>query len=183
MTNDKDNKLFRELMKEVKPLKKDNKATINRAKPEAKPINLIQDQIDVVHDMLSDHYQDDPILLTGALEYYQSGIQKKTFKKLKQGKFTVEDIVDLHGLTIDKARDLINNFINHALQQQLKCVQIIHGKGYKSHEKGPVLKPLVNSWLRQKNDVLAFCSTLQREGGTGAVYVLLKTIKKLKNSN
>ena len=170
-----DNKLFRDLMKEVKPLKKVNTAPINAKKPTSQPIKLIQDQVDVVRDMLSDHYEDDPLLLTGALAFQQSGIQKKTFKKLKQGKFVVEDTVDLHGLTINKARELINDFINHALQQQLKCVQIIHGKGYRSHAKGPVLKPLVNSWLRQKAEVLAFCSTTQRDGGTGAVYVLLKS--------
>jgi hypothetical protein len=32
----------------------------------------------------------------------------------------------------------------------------------------------VNSWLRQMDAVLAFCSARPNDGGTGAVYVLLK---------
>jgi DNA-nicking Smr family endonuclease len=37
-----------------------------------------------------------------------------------------------------------------------------------------VLKVKVNAWLRQKDAVLAFCSARPQDGGTGAVYVLLK---------
>jgi DNA-nicking Smr family endonuclease len=55
-------------------------------------------------------------------------------------------------------------------------VRIIHGKGNTSLGKMPVLKGRVNSWLRQKNEVLAFCSARPNDGGTGAVYVLLKRV-------
>ena len=55
-----------------------------------------------------------------------------------------------------------------------RCVRIVHGKGLSSEGKLPVLKVKVNSWLRQKDDVLAFCSARPQDGGTGAVYVLLK---------
>jgi DNA-nicking Smr family endonuclease len=39
-----------------------------------------------------------------------------------------------------------------------------------------VLKQKVNDWLRQKNEVLAFCSARPNDGGSGAVYVLLKRL-------
>jgi len=176
MDKDQDTQLFRDLMQEVTPLKKVNKVVVNTKKPEPKPKQFYKDKIDVVHDMLTDHYEDDPLILTGALEYLQSGIQKRTFKKLKQGKYPAEDEIDLHSLKTDKARELINDFINQAIRKQYKCVRIIHGKGYRSHENKPVLKPLVNSWLRQKSEVLAFCSAQQCDGGTGAVNVLLKRL-------
>jgi DNA-nicking Smr family endonuclease len=56
-------------------------------------------------------------------------------------------------------------------------VRIIHGKGYGSNNQGPIIKPLVNKWLQQRNEILAFCSARPNDGGTGAVYVLLKTLR------
>ena len=53
------------------------------------------------------------------------------------------------------------------------CVRIVHGKGHRS-DFGPVLKRMVDRLLRQLDDVLAFCSARQMDGGTGAVMVLLK---------
>jgi DNA-nicking Smr family endonuclease len=41
-----------------------------------------------------------------------------------------------------------------------------------------VLKCKVNYWLRLREDVLAFCSATRRDGGTGAVYVLLRNPDK-----
>lgn len=56
----------------------------------------------------------------------------------------------------------------------MRVVRIIHGKKNSSEGKMPVLKGKVNSWLRQKSEVLAFCSARPNDGGTRAVYVLLK---------
>jgi DNA-nicking Smr family endonuclease len=53
-------------------------------------------------------------------------------------------------------------------------VRIIHGKGLSSAGKLPVLKGKVDAWLRQMDAVLAFCSARRNDGGTGALYVLLK---------
>ncbi len=50
----------------------------------------------------------------------------------------------------------------------------MHGKGHGSLHKLPVLKTKVQGWLRQRDEVLAFCSARPVDGGTGAVYVLLK---------
>jgi DNA-nicking Smr family endonuclease len=57
----------------------------------------------------------------------------------------------------------------------MTCIRIIHGKGKRSrNNKGPVIKTKVNHWLRQRDDVLAFCSARPIDGGTGAIYVLLR---------
>ncbi len=170
-------KLFQQMVKEVKPLKKSNIAETKARKPKPKPNQLYRDQVETVRDMLSDNVDDAPFHLADYLEYCQPGIQKKTLKKLKQGKYPIEDRIDLHGLNVDQARQMIHHFLDHAVLQQFQTVLIIHGKGYRSKEKGPVLKPLVNSWLRQKTSVLAFCSAQLIDGGTGALYVLLKRKK------
>jgi DNA-nicking Smr family endonuclease len=59
------------------------------------------------------------------------------------------------------------------LQQRLRCIRIVHGKGLRSGPRGPVLKNAVNVVLRRTDAVVAFCSARQVDGGTGAVYVLL----------
>ena len=50
----------------------------------------------------------------------------------------------------------------------------MHGKGLRSGPAGPVLKNSVQHWLSQWDEVLAFVSAQPRDGGSGALYVLLK---------
>jgi DNA-nicking Smr family endonuclease len=54
-------------------------------------------------------------------------------------------------------------------------VRIVHGKGKRSGNRGPVLKHLVNHWLQRMDAVLAFGSARAVDGGSGAVYVLLRS--------
>jgi DNA-nicking Smr family endonuclease len=54
---------------------------------------------------------------------------------------------------------------------------VIHGKGRGSGQRGPVLKHVVNHWLRRMDGVLAFASARPVDGGTGAAYVLLGPAK------
>jgi DNA-nicking Smr family endonuclease len=85
----------------------------------------------------------------------------------------VELELDLHGLTVSYAREMLLEFLRACRQRRVRCVQIVHGKG-KSSDRQPILKHKLNLWLRQWEDVLAFCSARPRDGGTGAVYVLLR---------
>ena len=61
-----------------------------------------------------------------------------------------------------------------ALAQQLRCVRVIHGKGLRSGPAGPVLKHAVSDWLARIDSVAAFATARPEDGGTGALYVLLK---------
>jgi len=80
----------------------------------------------------------------------------------------------LHGLNIRQARAYLAEFLVTVYPLQGECVRIIHGKGNRSNHRGPVLKTKVNHWLRQHDRVQAFHSARPVDGGTGAVYVLLK---------
>ena len=106
------------------------------------------------------------------------GIQIRRLKKLKLGHIPWEQGIDLHGYTIDAARDEVSRFIRDAQRQQSRCVLIVHGKAFSQVSQNPVLKSYLNDWLRQIPCVLAFSSAQPRDGGTGAVYVLLKTEKR-----
>ncbi len=88
------------------------------------------------------------------------------------------EAVDLHGCTIEQARDAVLQIIQMAKDENQNVIKIVHGKGPEA-----VLKTYVNGWLRQHRDVLAFVSAPENQGGTGAVLVLLKRAEKIQNSN
>lgn len=114
-----------------------------------------------------------PIETGDELEFRRPGVQNRLFQELRRGHLPPEEMLDLHGLRVAEARNLLARFLGHAHRHRLRVIQIVHGKGYGSESRQPVLKQKVNQWLRQLDQVLAFCSAPRFDGGTGAVYVLL----------
>ncbi|MCY4051696.1 MAG: Smr/MutS family protein [Gammaproteobacteria bacterium] len=110
---------------------------------------------------------------TGPVRYARSGIQKKIIDKLKQGQPQFEAKLDLHGYNRVKASQELELFFLKSIRSGYRCVLVIHGKGYHSHDQA-VLRMFTMDWLKEINSVLAFCTAKQDDGGTGAVYVLLK---------
>jgi DNA-nicking Smr family endonuclease len=108
------------------------------------------------------------------LSFRRPGVRDRTLRQLRRGRYPIEDELDLHGLSQSAARDHLAEFIAASRNAGLRCVRIVHGKGYRSGARGPVLKIAVNTWLKRHSDVLAFTSARVIDGGTGAVYVLLR---------
>lgn len=108
------------------------------------------------------------------LLFLRNGVSKSVLRNLRRGRFAIERELDLHGLTVAQARVVLAAFLRETTASGVRCVRIIHGKGLRSAGRLPVLKGCVNGWLRQKNEVLAFCSARPIEGGAGAVCVLLR---------
>jgi DNA-nicking Smr family endonuclease len=108
------------------------------------------------------------------LSFRRPGVREQTLRNLRRGRYPVEDELDLHGMSQAAARDQLAEFVAASSHAGLRCVRIVHGKGYRSGARGPVLKIAVNTWLRRHADVLAFTSARAIDGGTGAVYVLLR---------
>lgn len=164
--------IFQQAMQGVKPIKEDNRA---QTKPTPKKIRIrCHDDTHNIRDVFSDTPVDD---YPDQLLYSRDGITPDTLKKLRKGQFHIDNSIDLHGMTVDAARDYLIEFLGECETHGSRCVIIVHGKGYSSPEKKPVIKPMVNRWLREVPRVLAFCSAQPRDGGTGAVYVLLKKNK------
>ncbi len=109
------------------------------------------------------------------LLFRRAHVPAKVLERLRRGEYAVEDEIDLHGLASVAARDALREFLAESLLRRLHCVRVVHGKGLRSGPRGPVLKHAVNVWLRRVDRVLAFASAPRRDGGTGAVYVLLGT--------
>lgn len=106
--------------------------------------------------------------------FRRSGLQHSVMRKLKRGLYRQDAELDLHGMTVNEARPALASFLAKSLAEGRRCVRVIHGKGIRSGEQGPVLRQKVAHWLAQRDEVLAYVSAIPRHGGTGAVYVLLR---------
>jgi DNA-nicking Smr family endonuclease len=108
------------------------------------------------------------------LEFRRPGVRDQVLRRLKRGRFPIEGELDLHGLNQAAARELLADYLAAQRESGRRCLRIIHGKGYRSGARGPVLKSAANDWLRRHPDVMAFVSARPLDGGAGAVYVLLR---------
>jgi DNA-nicking Smr family endonuclease len=113
-----------------------------------------------------------------SLSYTAPGLQHNVLKKLRRGQFGLDAEIDLHGLNSNEAKRQLLDFLHNSIKDGCHCVHIVHGKGYRSTDNHPVLKNNLNLWLRQHQAVQAFCSAPSKDGGTGAVFVLLKLSEK-----
>lgn len=158
--------LFRAAVGDVKPLPQQNRIPPQNAP--RKPFRL-QAARETIADTLSDFVPDET-----ADEYLGNGLSRMTLRKLRRGHWPVQDRLDLHGLTADDARRLLQEFLHEARQHEARCVVVIHGKGMNSPGGEAVLRRLARHWLTQHPGVLAWCDTPPHEGGSGAALVLLK---------
>ena len=108
------------------------------------------------------------------LAFQRAGVRTQVVRRLRRGLIPIEDELDLHGLSQLTARYRLAEFLVVSRAAGRRCVRIIHGKGYRSGARGPILKIAVDLWLRRHLDVMAFTSARAIDGGTGAVYVLLR---------
>lgn len=113
--------------------------------------------------------------LEGQLSYQGPGVQHRTFQKLRRGQRPAEAELDLHGMGVEDAKESLVLFLAQCARQNRRSVRIIHGKGKRSAQGRPTIKSLIGGWLRQRREVLAYCSARPQDGGAGALYVLLKS--------
>ncbi|MHB8418371.1 MAG: Smr/MutS family protein [Myxococcales bacterium] len=109
-------------------------------------------------------------------------LDQRTRRRLRRGEIAVEARLDLHGLRQAEAEAALTRFVRAEQERGRRCVLVVHGRGLNSGEGGPVLKEGAVRWLTHGavgRCVLAFCSALPRDGGVGALYVLLRRAGKV----
>lgn len=171
--DDDETNLFRKTVGKIRPVKQD-KVPPHRQPRKPVPEQTLREHKEIMSNLLSDEFEPAEIETGDELLFTRPGLQHSVTRKLRRGQYAIEAELDLHGATVVQAREAVLSFLKNAMDQDKRVVRIIHGKGNTSEGKLPVLKGKVNSWLRQKKEVLAFCSARPNDGGTGAVYVLLK---------
>lgn len=119
---------------------------------------------DLIKDTVSSHT---------ILSYSKPGVSEQYLHALEKGKIPWEAELNLSSLAIEPARRALCLFLQNQVKNNKRCVLIIHGTG-QQREASPLIKNLINCWLPQFKEVQAFHSAQIKDGGYGAVYVLLK---------
>lgn len=178
--DDDDLVFFRNAMKDVKRIKQSPvlKKASAKKKPDLNSSHQLVSKSEKVYKIDKDLLQllSDPVEQTLEAEdklfFKRPGPQSKVLKQLIRGELIRSACLDLHGMTIEQARLAIIHFLTECRKSHFRCVQVIHGKGQLSQTR-PKLKNHINYWLPQIPWVLAFSSAKPKDGGRGAIYVLL----------
>jgi DNA-nicking Smr family endonuclease len=150
---------FARAMQDVVRLEPDPRGRVRRAAPASAPRHSPQrtEHVDV----------SDP-------DFVAHGVDRREIRKLKKGEYIVRDRRDLHGMTGAEALASVGQFIENSRHRGHRCVCIIHGRGLHSRGNQPILKARVREYLRSHRSVLAYTDAPVSDGGSGAVYVLLR---------
>ncbi|WP_397448895.1 Smr/MutS family protein [Pseudomonas sp. NA-150] len=174
---DDDFSLFKNEIRGVKPLKQVH-ADVGKPKADRKHLAKLRQAATVRTDSVTvDGLSDQFVIDVGPedeLQWARDGVQEGQMRKLKLGQISFEGSLDLHGMSVEKAREVLWEFLAEATKLEIRCVRVTHGKAVRLDGKRPLIKSHVNTWLRQHTHVLGFTSCLAKHGGAGAVYVMLK---------
>jgi DNA-nicking Smr family endonuclease len=175
LSEDDDN-LFQRLMSDAKPLRAEERVPHARRKPQPKARfrradekSALTESLDVSIDAMEESSGE-------SLRFQRASVGRTTMRMLTRGSYAIQAEIDLHGMTLAEAKPRLEKFVARCARNNKLCIRIVHGKGLGSGERGPVLKRAVDRWLRKWDAVLAFVSARQVDGGTGAVYVLLREL-------
>lgn len=165
--------LFHEAIGPVRKLAETVPEPPRAAPPAARPRSRERDEAEALHQSRFEPFAASPLGPGDVLEYLRDGYPPRLLRQLKRNQYAVQDEIDLHRLTQPQAEAVLREFLAEVKREGRRCVRIIHGKGLRSGDPGPVLKSLVDRLLRLRADVIAFASAPERDGGSGAVLVLL----------
>jgi Uncharacterized protein conserved in bacteria len=171
---DEDRKAFLEAMADVERRRESLRLPPPHRAPPPRPLQREADERAVLDALAHGPVEPDPMEAIESLAYRAPGIQDSVWRRLRRGQYRIGAELDLHGLNRERARAEVTLFLTDCRSRGLGCVRIIHGKGLGSPNSGPVLRSLLDGWLRRRDDVVAFCSARPHDGGTGACYVLLR---------
>jgi DNA-nicking Smr family endonuclease len=159
----------------VQPTRAHRRVHLAPDQPAPIPVQQQLDDQRVLQEAISDEFDSATLLdVDDALSFRRPGIGTDVTRRLRKGDWSIQGEIDLHGLRREEAREALSTFVREAHRRGWRCVRVVHGKGLGSPGKTPVLKGRVQSWLIQKNEVLAFVQARGDEGGAGALVVLLK---------
>jgi len=171
-----DEQLFEFAMKDVKSLGWSAVPLHNRPPVEIQMQDEEQDALRVLEEFV----REGNVEIEHTAEYIEGSVHphgRLYLDDLRSGRFSVQAHLDLHGLTLQDARWVMENFLLESVRAGFRCVRVIHGRGRHSHKHHPVLKENVQRWLctrRMSRHVIAYTSARRCDGGGGAVYVLLR---------
>lgn len=175
---DEETRLFREAMADVKPISANKRIEKkNKSKP---PVTGVSDTNSEAIGRLNNLIKYGHGFIVANTPEYMDGagydVHPEIIKRLHRGDYSIQGYIDLHGLNVKDARDVLENFLEESIRTGKRAVLIVHGRGLSSPAQ-PILKTKVYEWLTRgprRKWVIAFSSARMQDGGTGATYVLLR---------
>jgi DNA-nicking Smr family endonuclease len=111
------------------------------------------------------------------------GLDPRVLHRLRAGEFAYQAYLDLHGMTVAEAKQVVRQFVLRSMSAGHRCVLLVHGRGRNSPDQRPILKDRLKDWLTHGElgrRVLAFSTARPYDGGSGAMYVLLRRQRRGK---
>lgn len=171
--SDDDRELFRRRMSDVIRQRVDVVPPDHR-RPDPVPHQSRREDRAALDDLANDAIDWVEFETGDELLYYQPGVQRQVIRKMRRGGYAITAELDLHGCTVEQARARLRDFLRDLDRSRQTCVRIVHGKGLRSPGRRPVLRNKVALWLARRRDVLGYCPAPGHDGGSGALYVLLR---------
>ena len=174
----KESEIFFEAMADVNPIVFNKTATISKPPVSSTALyqNEDQDTMSALNMLIRKGHG---FIVSQTPEYMESantGVSAEILRRLHQGRYAIQDFIDLHGLRVHEAESVLERFIKRSIKNSLRAVLIVHGRGLTSPNE-PVLKKNVFLWLTRgplRKWVIALTSARSCDGGAGATYVLLR---------
>mgnify|MGYP001162198808 CR=1 FL=1 len=176
--SDEDKKLFRDAVGNIERIKNNSNNNCKKPKPLPSVRKNDEDSTDNDYEINDTSSYLDKVDGNTEIKFCIAGENNRIFKRLRQGKIKYKDKLDLHSLTVSEAKKDLGRFINNSSYLYPDCVLIVHGKGYGSKNNLPIIKNQLNQWLRDEAAVWGFHSAQPKDGGTGAIYLILKAGEK-----
>jgi len=181
---DEDQRLFQEAMADVDPLGDKPNRFVTLPNTDTRPAHPApDDELETLARLTELVTGSAELDITFSDEYIEGGVQgldPKFMRRLKRGEFPLQNYLDLHGLTKQEAQEKVHNFLLESYRAGLRCVLVVHGRGHNSENHIPILKERLPHWLTRgpaRKIVLAFSTARPYDGGTGALYILLRKRK------
>ena len=166
-TNHNDLDLWSQVTKDIRPIgKKVTKATPRTKKPE-------------IEKTLPKYTA--PKKPTSNLKVSEvKDISFKQAKRMDRGQLQVDRTLDLHGMNVAQAHLLFEKCVKECYYSNKRNLLIITGKGLKSPNREGKIRQEFKEWINTesiRSMILRVSQSTQKDGGSGAYYVLLKRIK------
>ena len=176
--------IFKEAMADVRPLAHGERQLLKREDPASRPGLLYrreaaQRTLTTDESLLPTVFVE-PVRPEAIISFRRDGTQNGVFRRLQRGAYEIEAMLDLHGLSVEQARQEVHRFITDCVRYDVRLALISHGKGQRNKDKTPVLKSFMVRWLPMFPEIMAYHSAQKWHGGAGAVYVLLRKSEKAK---
>jgi DNA-nicking Smr family endonuclease len=181
-----DGTLFSRAMEGVVPLGAEARERVDGPAPVAEPRPPVTEEAEALaalSDLVSGAAHFDITETREYLEGHVVGLDPRLLRRLRRGDYSWQAHLDLHGMTAAEARDALEAFVTTSVRDGHRCLLVVHGRGLNSKDQTPVLKERMKTWLargRIARHVLAFATARPCDGGTGALYVLLRRDRRAR---